>query len=175
MASGLLACTSCGHSTGAIAYNAKLRANEIKRRTKLEIVTISRGPRSMDAVVRRRYRTYSRTAKKHGYDSVADRFHHDVQFNEQMAAQGWTRETIGQIDEGAAEPEQRGYRTAEQIAESRREVYRGKEYATEDETWDKAYKWTASEDSEYRLWKKAKSGRGSGSWQTSYSSSSWRK
>ena len=90
-----------------------------------------------------------------------------------MQQQRWTKETIGQLDTGAAEPARTGRRTKAQIQESKREVDRGKQLAKDDEKWDKAYKWIASEDAEYRHWRKAKKGRGSGSSRTPYPSSSW--
>ena len=87
-----------------------------------------------------------------------------------MKDQGWTERTIDEIDEGAAAPPDTGYRTKEQIRETTRDVYRGKEFASEDEKWDKAYKWTAAEDSEYRHWKRAKKHLAKGSWWLSSSS-----
>ena len=177
MASGMLVCTSCGKSFGPFAENARARAAEIKKRTKLEIVTCARGSRSEKATIRRQYRKYRKGAQRRGWDSVAHRFAGDRIFRQQMQDQGWTERTIGEIDEGAAAPPDTGYRTKEQIRETTREVYRGKEFATEDEKWDKAYKWTAAEDSEYRHWKRAKKHLAKGSWWQSSSSSSkeWRR
>ena len=174
MAVGLLACTSCGHSTGPIAQQARKRAREIKERTQLEIVYVNRGPRSLESSVRRKYRRYLKAAFKRGFNSVAERFEGDSWYRSEMEYQGWTSETIDEIDKGAAEPGQEGQRSRTEIEDSGRFVYRGKRFAADDETWDKAYKYSVDEESELKQWKRAKQGRGGGASQTSYPSTSWR-
>ena len=175
MAVGMLACTSCGHPTGPIAQNARKRAKEIKERTQLEIVWVSRGPRSQEASVRRKYRRYVKSAIKKGFKTVAERFDCDEQFRSEMENQGWISETIDTIDQGAAEPGQEGeHRSGSKIRDSARYVYRGKKFAADDETWDKAYYYSVDEETEFRHWKKAKKGRGKGTSQTSYPSTYWR-
>ena len=90
-----------------------------------------------------------------------------------MENQGWTSETIDEIDKGAAEPGQEGHRSTE-IEDSGRFVYRGKRFAADDETWDRAYIYSVDEETEFKQWKKAKKGRGAGTSQTSFPSYSWR-
>ena len=106
---------------------------------------------------------------------MADRFNNDEQFRGEMENQGWTGETIETIDQGAAEPgKEEGRRSGNEIQDSARYVYRGKQFAADDETWDKAHYYSVDEESEFRHWKKAKKGRGGGASQTSYPSTSWR-
>ena len=112
-------------------------------------------------------------AGKLGYYSVAERFICDATFRQQMQKRGWTAATIGQIDAGADEPPKTGYRTSAQIQESKRDVCRGKEFAAADEKWDKAYKWSVTEESEWRHQKKARKWRSAGSSRSSYYFSYW--
>ena len=106
---------------------------------------------------------------------MAERFDGDAQYRSEMENQGWTSETIGTIDQWAAEPgQQEGRRSEAEIRDSARYVYRGKKFAADDETWDKAYFYSVDEETEFRHWKKAKKGRGKGTSQTSYPSTHWR-
>ena len=110
---------------------------------------------------------------KKGFNTVAERFEGDAWYRSEMEKQGWTSGTIDEIDKGAAEAGQEGHRSRSEIEDSGRYVYRGKRFAADDETWDKAYKYSVDEESEFKQWKKAKKGRGGGASQTSYPSSSW--
>ena len=105
---------------------------------------------------------------------MAARFEKDDWYRSEMENQGWTSETIGEVDKGAAEPGQEGDRSRAEIDDSGRYVYRGKRFAADDETWDKAYMYSVDEETEFKNWKKAKKGRGGGASQTSYPSISWR-
>ena len=58
-----------------------------------------------------------------------------------MLAMGWTDQSIGEIDEGAAQRLEEGRRTAEQIRATTQQVYRGKEFAEEGERWDTSGQW----------------------------------
>ena len=175
-ARGLMVCASCGHSYGQANERAKEGAKEIKQRTELEIVYIRRGGRSFKASVRRKYRSYLKSANKKGYATVCQRFAEDPVFHVQMEEAGWNAVTIQEIDDGAAEVNQEGKRTSAQIYRTGRYVYRGKSFAAEDEKWDKAYQYGFDQISEYKHWQRAKKYRGEGvpcptsSWS---SSSSW--
>ena len=107
-----------------------------------------------------------------GYDTVTERFAWDNRFQQQLKAQGWSIDTVKNVDYGANEDAATGWRSKEQIDAAGRYVYRGKRFATEDETWDKAHLYGRDQVSEYRHWERAKKGRGGVSWQTYYSSSS---
>ena len=123
--------------------------------------------------MRRKYCKYVKSARKKGYETVTLRFVRDDLFHNQMVAQGWTIDTIDEIDQGAAEAAQVGHRSKSDIEYSGRYVYRGKRFAADDETWDKAHWYSLDQVSEYKHWNKAKKGRGGGTSQTSYPSSSW--
>ena len=114
----------------------------------------------MNGTLRQKYRKYVESSLKHGYASVTDRFSRSPTFRRQMEEQGWTRRTIMEFDWGAVAPPDTGYRTGKQIQATTQRVYRGKEFAGKDEKWDKAQKWSISEWSEARNWKRAKQGWG---------------
>ena len=169
-----MACASCGHSWGSVRDNARKRAKEVEERTKLEIVYINRGARTSKGAFRRKFRGYWRTAKRKGFDSVTERFARDDVFQRQMKAQGWSINTIMNVDYGANEEAGTGRRSKAEIEASGRYVYRGKRFAAEDEAWDKAHLYSCDQVSEYMHWDRAKKGRGGVSSQTYYnSSSSW--
>ena len=154
-------------------FHARARAKEFEERTKLEIVYINRGARTSNGSFRRRFRTYWKTARRLGFNSVTQRFARDDVFQRQMKAQGWTINTIMNIDYGANAAARVGRRSRSEIEKSGRYVYRGKQFAADDETWDKAHLYSCDQVSEYRHWDRAKKGRGGVSSQTSYPSSSW--
>ena len=146
----------------------------VNERTKLEIVYVNRGARTEDAAVRRKFRSYWRTAEKFGYKSVAQRFTEDKVFQKQMKAQGWNFLNIVNIDEVAATEGKVGRRSRAQIERSGRYVYRGKSLAAEDETWDKAHLYGHDQVSEYRHWNRFKKRREEeSSPQAFFPSSSW--
>ena len=156
----LMVCTHCGHSWGCLRRNATKRAEEVERRTRLEVVYTNRGGRSAKATYRRKFRKYWRRAISLGYDTVTERFADDRQFEQQLAAQGWSIGTIRNIDWGARESAATGWRSSEQIYAAGRYVYRGKRFATEDESWDQAHLYDRGQASEHYHWQRAKKGRG---------------
>ena len=147
---------------------------EVNERTKLEIVYDNRGARSEDATVRRKYRKYWRTAQRLQYKSVAHRFGQDKTFQEQMMSQGWNFLNIADIDEIALTEGKKGGRSKAQIAKAGKYVYRGKSFATGDETWDKADLYGHDQMSEYKHWNRVKRRREAESFpQPSYPPPSW--
>ena len=174
-ARGLMACTSCGHSWGYVNTRAKERAMMVRERTKLEIVYVTRGARTENGAVRRKFRSYWRTAtEKFGYKSVAQRFTEDKVFQKQMMEQGRNFLNILDIDEGANSKGKAGRRSRAQIEGSGRYVYRGKPLAAEDEAWDEAHLYAHDQVSEYRHWCRFKKRRAERSPPpASYPSSSW--
>ena len=167
-----MVCTYCGQSWGYLGENALKRAEEVEKRTKLEIVYTNRGGRSSKGAFRRKFRKYWRRAKVLGYDTVTERFAWDKQFQLQLKSQGWSIDTVKNVDYGAHENVATGWRSKEQINAAGRYVYRGKRFATEDESWDQAHLYGRDQVSEYKHWQRAKKGRGGAPWQTYYSSSS---
>ena len=147
---------------------------EVNERTKLEIVFESRGARSEHATVRRRYRKYRRTAQRLNYKSVTQRFDRDKTFQEQMMAQGWHFDNISIIDEVAMTEGYQGGRSKAQIAKAGKFVYRGKAFASEDETWDKADLYNDDQLSQRRHWDRVKRRREAESFpQPSHPPPSW--
>ena len=98
---GMQACSSCGISFGPLRESVAQKVTEMKYTT-LQIVTVSRGVRCVDNVLRRKRREYQTRAVKLGYALVEDRWKKDAVFKDQMARQGWDDVSIKKIDEGAA-------------------------------------------------------------------------
>lgn len=121
---------------------------------KLSIVWSTRGGRSSDGAIVRKYRQYVRRAKMLNFESVEDRFARDLAFRDSMIANGWRWATIGRIDKDAQEELTPGHRTREQRKKTGGYVYRNVDYVEEGETFMYASKFDFARDTTAMYWNK---------------------
>ena len=118
----------------------------------LSIVWASRGGRSIQGVMKKRYKHYVARATKLGFASVADRYEREPVFREQMRAQGWDAETIIRIDLGAKEELPEGRRSKAQRLAHAGYYYRNIAAAPPDDPLTEAILTCPERDSSREIW-----------------------